>query len=103
MAIDKFAVPNETVAEPTRLTEQLPSTRHPSNSHTQDDDGFDHIYACKFHEDSGKWGCVPYYKKKILQDVIDENQNQRAIIDQLKDFGYVTTKYIDHCSIFCLR
>jgi len=95
---DKFSVPQTAVTEPIQ-----PKPPHPTTPHTHGDGDGDsvHSYVCKFKAESGQWECVEYYKRQILQDVIDSaenNVNGRAAIDQLKDFG-VTVYLADHDSV----
>ncbi len=86
---DKFSVPQAAVTEPVQ-----PKPPHPTSPHTHDAGDGDgdsvHSYVCKFKPESGQWECVEYYKRQILQDVIDSAESSadgRAAIDQLKDFG----------------
>lgn len=57
----------------------------------EDLDSSTHSYVCKFNNTSQRWECSTEYKKDLLQDVINSNNNKdgRRTIDQLKDFGYV--------------
>lgn len=93
---DKFSVPQTAVTEPVQ-----PKPPHPTTPHTHGDGDGDsvHSYVCKFKAENGQWECVEYYKRQILQDVIDSAENNvdgRAAIDQLKDFGCVLMPHTTH-------
>lgn len=93
MAKDKFAVPQDAIRDG---PSSPPTSHHPTTPHAHEGDG-DHSYVCKRTE-SG-WVCEQFYKRQLLQDVIDSyNGDGRAIIDKLKDFG-ITVYLVEHGSV----
>ncbi|EED87711.1 predicted protein [Thalassiosira pseudonana CCMP1335] len=93
MAKDKFAVPQDAIRDG---PSSPPTSHHPTTPHAHEGDG-DHSYVCKRTE-SG-WVCEQFYKRQLLQDVIDSyNGDGRAIIDKLKDFG-ITVYLVEQGSV----